>query len=102
MKVILVEPNRFPRRLEIPNQLHVLQDLVGGHIEHVGINGRMGMLVNEEGKFMGLKKNFKFRGDTIVGNAVFIGYDGEDFADVPACPADIRTFIAREESSQEV
>ena len=98
MKVIIKEPGHMPRQIVIDKSLHTLQELVGGYIEHVGVNEKIGMIINEEGKFNGLEPNFKFREDFIMGNAIFVGYDGEDFADVPASVNDIRIILSREAS----
>lgn len=38
------------------------------------------MIVNEEGKLIGLPPNFRLNYDTIVGTAVFVSADGEEFA----------------------
>ena len=97
MKVIVKEPHHFPVRKEIENDLRSFQQLVGGQIEHVNVSETIGMLVNEEGKLNGLEKNFKFRGDTIVGTAVFVGYSEDDFTDCPVNEAAIRAIIALEE-----
>ena len=96
MKVIIKEPGHMPRQLVIDKSLKTLQELVGGYIEHVGVNGDIGFIINEEGKFRDMEPNFIFRDDVIVGPAVFVGYDGEDFGDVPASVADIRAIIAKE------
>lgn len=96
LKVIIKKPGHMPQETEIENSLKALQALVDGYIEHVNVNEKIGMIINEEGKLNGMEENFPFRGDTIVGPAVFVGYDGEDFADVPACLADIRAIIRRE------
>lgn len=99
LNVIIKKPGHMPQELEIDYSLEALQSLVGGLIEHVNINEQIGMLINEEGKLNGMEENFPFRGDYIVGPAVFVGYGGEDFADVPACLADIRAII-REEAEE--
>lgn len=90
MKVVIKEPGYLPKEAQIENNLKALQNLVEGYIEHVNVNEDIGMIVNEEGKLRGLDPNFEFRGDMIVGTAVFVGYgeDG-DFADVPATAPEI-------------
>lgn len=98
LKVVVKYPGRMPQEIEIENSLRSLQSLVGGYIEHVNVNERIGMIINEEGKLRGMMENFPFRGDTIVGPAVFVGYSGEDFADVPASSADIRILLKKKRS----
>lgn len=84
MKVVLKEPGEMPKLIEIDGKLETLQELVGGNIEHVGLTDRLGMLCNDEGKLKGEPYNFYLAAinDNIVGNAVFIGEDGEDFTDI--------------------
>ena len=83
MKVVVKYPGCQPNIREIDGSLESLQDIVGGWIEHVGIRKGLGMIINEEGKLHGLPENFAFRGDMIVGPAIFVGEAGEDFTDVP-------------------
>lgn len=78
---------------EIPDELTVYQDYVGGYIECVTLNPRTVMVVNDEGLICDLKENiiatmlyWSAIGHPvthIAGNAVIVGCDGEDFADVP-------------------
>ena len=96
MTVIIKEPGHMPREIVIDRSLRTLQQLVGGYIEHVNVNNMIGMIINEEGKFNGSEPNFPFRGDVIMGTAIFVGYDGEDFTDVPATAHEIRTLLDRE------
>ena len=79
MKVIVKEVHKQPEVREIKNELSVLQELVGGYIEVVRVDDVL-LICNEEGKLQGLQPNFSIGHDTIVGTAVFVGFDGsEDF-----------------------
>ena len=86
IKVLIKEPGKEPERAVIPNKLRSLQKIVGGYIEAVTMNDDVVMLINEAGKILGLEENFlisrPFR-DVIVGTAVFLGVDGDDFTDFP-------------------
>lgn len=84
MKVLVKEPGKDPRTMEIDNKLSVLQQLVDGYIEPVRITDGLVMIVNEEGKLKGLEPNFFIAAldDTILGTAVFCGEDGDEFADI--------------------
>lgn len=93
MKVMIKRPGKTPEIREIDGSLESLQGLVGGWIEHVGIRDGLGMILNEEGKLNCLPSNFVFRGDMIVGTAVFVGEDGEEFVDVPEAFAALETDI---------
>lgn len=84
MKVLMKEPGKAPRMMDIDGSLRTLQNLVGGNIEHVGLTSRCGLLCDENGKLYGREPNFFVAriNDVIVGNAVFVGEDGEDFTDI--------------------
>ena len=81
MKVIFKEPGKDARQTEIDGSLETLQGLVGGHI---GLSERLGILCDEEGKLKGYDPNFRLAAinDWIVGNAIFVGEEGEDFTDI--------------------
>ena len=84
MRVLFKEPGKDPRTMIIPNDLGTLQQLVDGYIEVVRLKDGLIMVVDEEGKLKNKQPNFKVAAlrDTIVGNAIFCGEDGEDFADI--------------------
>lgn len=72
--------------IEIENTLGALQNEVGGYIEVVMLSDKAAMIVNEEGLLLGLSPNViasAAAGTLIVGNALIVGVDGEDFTDVP-------------------
>ena len=80
MRVLYKAPGEAPRTMVIPNELGVLQQLVGGYIEVVKI-GRILIIVNEEGKLEQLEKNFRVEvyDDTIRGSAIFVRANGAEF-----------------------
>lgn len=63
-----------------------LQRIVGGPIETVSCGSGTVIICNEEGKLLGLEPNFLIGkppfSDMIVGEAIVIGVDGEDFGDL--------------------
>ena len=87
MKVVIKAPGHDPVRKEIKNELHVLQEIVGGPIEHLNIYKQgeewFGMLCHEEGKLLGLEPNFILYTDTICGTVIFVGHTEDDFGDLP-------------------
>ena len=86
IKALVKDPGKEPEIVEVENTLEGLQGLVGGYIEVVTVvPDRLVMLVDEEGKMKGKKGNFFFTklDDFIVGTAVFLGTDGEEFASIP-------------------
>jgi hypothetical protein len=87
MKVVIKSPGKEPERKDIKNNLIVLQNIVGGLIEHVNIYKQgeewFGMLCNEEGKLLRLDPNFKLYTDVICGTVIFVGHTEDDFGDLP-------------------
>jgi len=82
MKIVIKRPGKPAEAMDIPDSLEKWQELVGGYIECVSLTPHMAMIVNEEGKIMGLPANFKWHGDVIVGNALFVGIKDDDIADL--------------------
>ena len=80
MKILKVEPAKAPYVKEIENELHAIQEEVGGDIEVVGMEQGVILCCNEEGKFNGMEPNRKVPGDIIYGPFFVVGAQGEDFA----------------------
>ncbi|MBQ2972389.1 MAG: DUF3846 domain-containing protein [Ruminococcus sp.] len=87
-KVLLVEPEKKPRVVEIDDTLEALQELVGGYIEAIyPFEDEVALICNEEGKITGLPLNralYSYEGEMyeiIAGNFFIIGApeDSEDF-----------------------
>lgn len=92
MKVLMVKPGKEPQEMEITNDLHLLQQLVGGYIEVHPIDGVKGTVIicNEEGKLQGLPFNRPLKMidprtgrdriyDLVHGDFLVVGDGGEDF-----------------------
>lgn len=71
------------REIVIPNDLHTMQQLVGGPIETVTIATDAVIICNEEGRLTGMASNCKFLGVDFVGPLMIVGVDGEEFTDCP-------------------
>lgn len=72
--------------VDVENDLHALQNAVGGHIETVGLKGGGVMIVDEEGMLKQYPHNdlaSYISGRHIYGTALIVGVDGEEFDDVP-------------------
>ena len=84
---------RYGHVTNISCTLKNLQNIVGGPIETVSVAGGAICIFNEEGKLRGLARNFQLGNwpyaDIIVGDAVIVGADGEEFGD---CPLDFQTW----------
>ncbi len=86
MKAIKIK-GRTVSEVEIENTLEALQAAVDGYIETVTlIPGKAVMIVNEEGLLRNLPPNpaaSMIAGTKIVGPALIVGVDGDEFTDVP-------------------
>ena len=86
MKALKLE-NTGIAEVSIENTLEALQAAVDGYIETVRlVPGRAVMIVNEEGLLRGMTPNpiaSAVANTQIVGPAVVVGVDGEDFTDIP-------------------
>ena len=83
IKVLMVEPGKAPTVTTLKNDLQSLQEAVSigadnvGLIEIIGIDDDVCMLMNEEGKIIGLEPNRRFYNDVICGVFYIVGEDGE-------------------------
>jgi len=69
---------------EIENTLEAFQEIVGGYIETFTFSTDVVLVINEDGRLMGLPVNRDFCGRRFVGPMVFVGYDDEgEFTDLP-------------------
>ena len=58
ISVLLVEPNKYPKMIEIDDTLEVMQTVVGGDIEeYMPFEDEVAIICNEEGKVNGLTPN---------------------------------------------
>ena len=75
------------REIDIENTLEALQEAVFGYIETITlVPDRAVMIVNEEGRIRGMAVNpaaSAASGIPVVGPALIVGVDGEEFCDVP-------------------
>lgn len=69
---------------EIENTLEAFQEIVGGYIETFTFSQDVTLIINEDGRLLGLPVNRDFCGHRFVGPMVFVGYDDEgEFVDLP-------------------
>lgn len=72
--------------IDIQNELEALQAAVGWYIEAITLDYGAVMIVDEEGRLKGKPLNdlaSLIAGVGIVGAALIVGVDGEEFDDVP-------------------
>lgn len=97
IRAIIKRPGEQPEERLIPDELREYQRRVGGYVEAVGLDGGAVLLCNEEGKLRGLPHNVTLPGgEEIVGTAVIVGVDGDEFADAPYRIAEARSRLFRE------
>jgi hypothetical protein len=80
--VVIVEPGKKPYKKTIKNELGKFNDIVGGYIENVFIGEqdgkKFGIVINEEGKLIGLPVNRILVGfDVLVGPMCITAYNYE-------------------------
>lgn len=64
LSVLLVQPEKYPQRIEMPNTLEALQKAVGGMIEAVyPYEDKVALIGNDEGKLNGMPLNRALQDD---------------------------------------
>lgn len=86
MKILILEPNRYPREADIPHTLEAMQETVGGYIQALyPWEERAALVCDDEGQLK--RKPFNRvigNAGVIVGTCFICGIDEEDFSDLPA------------------
>lgn len=77
IRVLKVEPNKHPEEVMLENELEAMQEAVGGYIDIVSLEGGVCILLNDEGKLIGLEGNRRIGNDIIVGNFYVCGSNDE-------------------------
>ena len=92
ISVILVEPGRYPKLIEIEDTLEAMQETVGGYIEeYMPFDDEVAIVCNEEGKMNGAELNRAIYSDDkeildIIAGKFFIAYapiESESFLSMP-------------------
>ena len=93
LSVLLVEPNKYPKMIEIDDTLEAMQAVVEGDIEeYMPFEDEVAIICNEEGKVQGLPPNRAIYGESsremqdIICGKFFIAYapfDSEKFQSLP-------------------
>lgn len=85
IRVVIVEPNKYPYEKIIKNDLETFQKIVGGYIENVFIGPterdiRAAIIVNEEGLILNLEPNRIINNRTILhGPMIITAYNLEGY-----------------------
>ena len=61
-----------------------MQTEVEGYIEVITLPYGAALICNEDGRILGLPDNGRMCGVDVVGTALIVGVNGEEFCDVPA------------------
>ena len=83
IKVLKIEPGKLPKVVELKNELTALQEAVSigadyrGLIEIVSLDEKTCLLLNEEGKLIGLKPNRRLGWDILCGVFYVVGQNGD-------------------------
>lgn len=97
IRAIIKKPGMFSMPVMIEDELSVYQKFVGGPIETIPLKEaeNVVLIVNEEGKLRGLKPNFFYWADLLVGTVIAVGIDGEEFTDIPLGLREFEEIIGR-------
>ena len=80
LNVVIKEPGKDPFIKRIEDDLTTYQEILGGMMEMVPFEKGQVLLCNDEGKLKGLEPNLILpSGEIIVGTAIIVGTDGEEF-----------------------
>lgn len=88
--VIIKEPGRVPRHVNISNTLENLQKTVGGYIETVTLCSDLVVICDEEGRIKGKPHCCNICGVDFCGTVILAGVDGDEFADIPCGYGDFK------------
>lgn len=80
---VIKRPGEDAELATIENELHQLQELVGGYIECVTIEPGLIAVVDEEGIINSKPFNMELGVHQLFGTIVFVGVDGEEFTNCP-------------------
>lgn len=86
MRVVYKQPCHVPEIIDLRNDLKAFQCYIGGYIETVQLGKGLILIVNEEGKLLGMEPNiFLIYGtdvEEIVGPILIVKDAGEEFGEL--------------------
>ena len=95
ISVILIEPGKYPKRIEIEDTLEAMQETVGGYIEeYMPFDDEVAIICNEEGKMNGAELNRAIYSDDkemldIIAGKFFIAYAPIESEKLLSMPKDL-------------
>ena len=82
IKVIVKEPRKDAYASEISNTLESFKKIVGGYIEVVSFGLDHMLILNEEGKLIGLQPNIVWNDDVIMGTIILARNEAPEFGSI--------------------
>jgi hypothetical protein len=82
IRVIVKEPQKDAYVTDIPNTLEGKQKVVGGYIEVVPFGIDHLLILNEEGKLIGLQPNIVWNDDVIMGTIILVRNEAPEFGSI--------------------
>lgn len=82
IRILYVQPGKYPEERFVANEVHPLQRLVGGYMQAVypWSKDKVALVCNDSGKVDGLPLNRCIEDyDVIAGNFFICGFSGEEF-----------------------
>ena len=82
IRILYVQPGKYPEERFVANELHPLQQLVGGYMQAVypWSKDKVALICNDSGKVDGLPLNRCIEDyDVIAGNFFICGFSGKEF-----------------------
>ena len=95
ISVILIEPGKYPKQIEIEDTLEAMQETVGGYIEeYMPFDDEVAIICNEEGKMNGAELNRAIYSDDkemldIIAGKFFIAYAPIESEKLLSMPKDL-------------
>lgn len=83
ISVIIKEPGRIPRHVNISDTFENLQKTVGGSIETVTLSEDFVIICDKEGRLKGKEHCCNICGADFYGTIIMCGADGDEFCDIP-------------------
>jgi hypothetical protein len=80
IKVLICNAGESPKIEVIDNDIKPMQEIVGGYVQMLQIGNGICLLCNEDGLMQQLQPNFMTQWGMIVGNVIFAGERGQEFA----------------------
>ena len=98
---LIKEPTKPIKFAEVENELHALQSVVDGFIEVHTINKHLAIVCNEEGRLERRPYCCTVDGIHFVGTVMWVGIDGEEFADLNLTIKELMEYIPADDRYKE-